>query len=106
MYARPIVIAATVFLFGVQVFCSQAQAQTLCGDHDKVTAHLEKKFNETRSGMGVVSNGGVLEVYHSEESGTWTVLMTMPGEPTCLIATGEAWESLQVPAQKMKGTAS
>jgi hypothetical protein len=82
-----------------------ANAQMLCGDHEKVVAHLDKKFGEIRTNMGMSSNGGVLEVYSSEKTGTWTVLMTMPGGPTCLVAAGESWEKDSSP-EKVKGEVS
>lgn len=69
----------------------------LCGDHEKVISHLDEKFGETRTNMGMSSNGGVLEVFSSEKTGTWTVLITSPGGPTCLVAAGKNWETLQTP---------
>ena len=36
----------------------------------------------------------MLEVFASAETGTWTITLTMPGGPTCLVASGEAWEWL------------
>jgi hypothetical protein len=26
--------------------------------------------------------------------GTWTIMMTVPGGPTCIVATGKQWETL------------
>ena len=35
---------------------------------------------------------GLVEVYASEETGTWTILMTRPDGTTCLLAAGQRWE--------------
>jgi hypothetical protein len=37
----------------------------------------------------------VIEVLVSPEGG-WTMLITYPRRPTCVVATGEAWQMLQL----------
>ncbi len=77
---------------------STAFAQTACGDRVKFTTQLEKNYNERRSGLGLTSNGGVIELF-TAESGSWTILITMPGGVTCIIGSGEGWEAQrQLPA--------
>lgn len=96
----PAVIRAILFVGGVTLLATfvgalvvgPADAQMLCGDHEKVVARLDKNFAERRVNMGLTFSGGVLEVYAAEETGTWTILLTMPGRPTCLVAAGENWE--------------
>jgi len=39
--------------------------------------------------------GGVLEILVSPKGG-WTMLVTYPKRPTCVIAVGEAWQMLQL----------
>jgi hypothetical protein len=34
----------------------------------------------------------VIEVYSSEETGTWTILVTRPDGTSCLLAAGQRWE--------------
>jgi hypothetical protein len=43
----------------------------------------------------------MIELYTSEK-GTWTMLMTRPGGVSCIMAVGQSWENLPVPA-KMTG---
>jgi hypothetical protein len=33
-------------------------------------------------------------VFASEETGTWTIAVTRPGGPTCIVAAGEHFEAL------------
>ena len=82
-----IAVAATVVALGV----APAFAQTACGDRVKFTTQLEKNYNERRSGLGLTSNGGVIELF-TAESGSWTILITMPGSVTCVFGSGEDWE--------------
>lgn len=71
-----------------------AEAQANCADHQTVVESLAETYGETRQGLGIAANNAVLEIFASTESGTWTVTVTMPGGPTCLVASGVAWESV------------
>ena len=46
--------------------------------------------------MGLARNGTVIEVFTSVE-GTWTIIMTQPVGISCLVASGNYWESLPKP---------
>ena len=71
-----------------------ATAQSLCGDRTQVLKHLSQGYGESAIGMGIAANGAVLEVMTSD-AGSWTILVTLPSGATCIVATGENWESLQ-----------
>ena len=34
----------------------------------------------------------MIEVYSSDETGTWTILVTRPDGTSCLLAAGQRWE--------------
>lgn len=71
-----------------------AQAQNgICGERDAIVNRLQDKYGETRQSMGLQRNNGVVEIFASEESGTWTILVTLPNGMTCLVAAGEAWDN-------------
>jgi hypothetical protein len=36
----------------------------------------------------------VVEVYASSETGSWTIVVTRPGGPTCLVAAGQSFQQL------------
>ena len=42
----------------------------------------------------------VVEIYSSEETGTWTILMTRPDGMSCLLAAGQRWEQDVHPLDK------
>lgn len=66
-----------------------------CADWREFTEHLEKNYGEVVVGVGLVGGGRtMLEVYASE-SGSFTVLATTAGGPTCMVATGEGWQSIK-----------
>jgi hypothetical protein len=43
--------------------------------------------------VGLGADGGVIEV---PPAGGWTMLVTYPERPTCVVAMGEAWEMMQL----------
>ena len=49
-----------------------------------VVQRLEEKFGETLRSMGLNQNDGLLEVFTSPATGTWTILVTKPDGSTCL----------------------
>jgi hypothetical protein len=88
--------ALAVFAFaGGALFSPPADAARLCGDRDDILQRLEQRHEETPQALGLSSDGGVLEVLVSP-SGGWTILVTYPKRPTCVVAVGEAWQPLQL----------
>ncbi len=69
-----------------------AQQPRMCDARDQVVEHLAERYGETLQSMGLHSGNGLLEVYASEETGTWTILVTSPGGTSCVVAAGEMWE--------------
>ncbi len=72
-----------------------AGAQTVCGERAKFLTHLDNTYSEHPVAIGLTSSGEVLEVLTST-SGTWTFLVTNPSGRTCIVASGEGWETLPV----------
>ena len=72
----------------------RASAQSVCTTHAQVMKQLDRRFSETPVAMGLADNGGIVEVYSSKDGATWTMVLTTPNGMSCLIASGEAWESL------------
>jgi hypothetical protein len=75
---------------------AQAQGQN-CGNRALVVDRLESHFGESRQSIGMAANGRVVEVFASHETGTWTITVTLPNGVTCLIASGNTFESLNEP---------
>lgn len=65
-----------------------------CARHDDVIAHLAEKYGETRRSIGLDARGALVEVFASEESGSWTITLTSPEGVTCMIAAGASFEAV------------
>ena len=90
---RPIVILiATLVCFAVAK-TADAQGRN-CGPRAAVIDHLNSQFSETRQSMGLGSNNAVIEVFASDETGSWSITVTQPNGVTCLVASGHQFERL------------
>ena len=77
---------------------TEAIAQNVCGPHEEITKRLETGYQEKRIGVGLAGNGTLVELFRSEEKGTWTFMYTRPDGVSCLMAAGADWEVLDDPA--------
>lgn len=87
---------------GIMALAAQAvQAQSArnrnCAPRELVMQQLAERFGETRRGIGLVQQGSVMELFASEATGSWTIVVTAPNGVTCLMAAGQAWEALAEP---------
>jgi hypothetical protein len=72
-----------------------AEAQMVCGEREAIVAQLERKYGETRRSIGLQQDRALVEVYASEKTGSWTILVTDTAGKSCLMAAGEAFEALR-----------
>lgn len=74
--------------------------QANCAQRNQVVERLQTKYGETRQSVGLAANNGVVETYASTESGTWTIVITLPNGMTCLVAAGNSFEPVKSAAIK------
>jgi len=72
-----------------------------CALRPQVIEILARKYGETRRSIGIAANNTVMEVFASTDTGTWTIAVTLPDGLTCLMASGQGYESLsgELPAR-------
>ena len=95
----------SLLLIGVSLFwngISKADAQTVlrpqnCAPRDAVLKFLAKSYGEIQQSQGLGANNAIIEVFASDTTGSWTITVTMPSGLTCLVASGQAFESLTKP---------
>ena len=96
---RNAAIAALVAALAGMFLPPSVTAQTVCGLHEAVADRLLQGFGERRRVEAVTATGALLEVFVSD-SGNWTILVTVPGGPSCLVASGEGWQTLLPPGSR------
>lgn len=69
---------------------AEAQQVTLCAPRDSVTSQLEQRFSERRIAIGLHSPATLMELWASEETGSFTVLLTSATGQSCVVLSGGA----------------
>ena len=72
---------------------SPAYAQAVCNQRGIIVDLLGSKYQEKAVALGLAGNGGVVELYTSEDGG-WTLLLTQTSGISCMIASGEDWTTI------------
>ncbi|PZV34960.1 hypothetical protein [Mesorhizobium kowhaii] len=66
-----------------------------CAPRPELLKQLSSRFKEAPVALGLAKNGSVIEVLTSEDGETWTIMVSQPNGPSCLVAVGEGWEELK-----------
>lgn len=72
---------------------AQSQSNN-CAPREAVVGRLSESYGESRQSIGLAAGNRVVEMYASPETGTWTLLMTLPDGLTCILGAGQAFERL------------
>ena len=68
-------------------------AEPQCAAHQLVADQLAQKYGEARRSIGLASDNTVMELYASALTGTWTMTVTLPRGLTCLVASGDSFDT-------------
>lgn len=71
--------------------------EMVCAEREALLSSLLKEYKEAPRELGLANNGSLVELLTTRDGKTWTMLMTRPDGTACVIAAGEAWDS--IPAQ-------
>ena len=72
-----------------------AHAAPVCSKRDDGVAQLSEKYKEASVGIGLASNGGLIELLATNDGTTWTLIVALANGPTCLVAIGHDWQFRQ-----------
>lgn len=88
----PLIALAAGFIVLTAPAVAHAQF-AMCGARVQIVEQLKTKYKEAPQAVGIVSDNGVAELFVSEK-GTWTMLMTLAGGKSCIIAAGHSWDAV------------
>ena len=75
---------------------SLAHAQAACAPHNVLLEQLADLYGEARLTVALDRAGNMIETWANLDTGTWTITVTTPGGPTCIIGAGHAFELVEV----------
>ena len=85
-------LAASLILCATTATAQQGMRN--CAPRQAVLDRLNEGYGETRQSVGLGANNQVVEFFAADDTGTWTITVTMPNGLTCLVASGQAFEVL------------
>lgn len=81
-----VAISASLF------FAAPAHSQDMpdnCTARVNAIENLRDKYQEERVMAGVTNSGAMMELFHSAEGDTWTLVMSNASGVTCFVSAGE-----------------
>jgi hypothetical protein len=72
----------------------QSSHSMICGARDHIVAQLTTRYGEQVRSIGLAPRNRIIEVFASEETGSWTITITSADGTTCLMASGQHFELL------------
>lgn len=87
-------MTAGALLTALAAETAMAQTTRNCAPRNVVLDRLAETYGETRQGMGLGAQGAVVEIFASDQTGSWTITVTTPQGLTCLVASGQSYETL------------
>lgn len=90
-------IAILCALGGAMITPANAQNQNNCAPRTAVVERLADRYGESQQAIGMATQGRVMEMFASVDTGTWTIIVTMPNGVSCMVASGQSYEALDEP---------
>lgn len=92
-------------IFGAAALAPPAQAQTVapCMARGDLIDTLNKKYSETMIGGGLQNARQLLEIWRSEETGSFTVIVTNADGLSCIVASGQHWQAAMMEPEGVAG---
>lgn len=78
----------------IGLIATASTASASCGAREVLIQGLESKYSEKLAARGLQQNArgsAIVEIWASEDSGTFTVLMTNANGQSCIMASGTHW---------------
>lgn len=86
-------LCSTAIIFGAAALAPPAHAQPMtCLPRADLINHLEGRYSEHLAGGGMQNPQQLLEIWASDQTGSFTVFVTRPDGLSCVIATGQHWQ--------------
>jgi hypothetical protein len=83
----------------------QDQIPIFCYPRAPLALYLHEMYQEQAVSRGLVNGGYIMEVWATADGSTWTMVVTAPGGPACIVATGVGLENLpREPLKPMDGS--
>lgn len=69
-----------------------------CASRDAITDKLSTAYEETLTATGLQNADALIEIWSSEKTGSFTILVTRPDGISCVVSTGQNWSTIPATA--------
>lgn len=98
-YTKKMLLALSVGIVGMIFTMEATRANPAnCAKRAEMVTKLNERFGESRQSVGLTPGGQALELFAHPETGTWTILLTLPNGTSCMMASGYAYQAIKDPA--------
>lgn len=94
---RAVVSLAILGLSAVPAAAASPIAEVICAPSAELTDRLEHQFGESLRAQGLRDRETMLEVWSSDRTGRWTLVMSYASGQSCIVAMGEHWDQIPAP---------
>lgn len=69
-------------------------AEVICAPSDEMSDRLTRHHGEKRQGLGFRDPDSRMELWSSEQTGDWTLVVAYASGRSCIVAMGQHWEEM------------
>lgn len=96
---QKLLLALSVGVIGMIFALNPAHSSPVnCTNRTEMVEKLNERFGESRQSIGLTPGGQALELFAHPETGTWTILLSLPNGTSCMMASGHAYQAIKDPA--------
>ena len=89
--------ASVLGLSAIPAAVASPIAEVICAPSAELTDRLEHQFGESLRAQGLRDPETMLEVWSSDLTGRWTLVMSYASGRSCIVAMGEHWDQIPAP---------
>lgn len=83
-------------MFAVPVVGHEPQSNArVCAPREAIVNGLELGWKETVIGLGINSEGALVEIFTNADRMTWTIIVTVPHGLSCVVTSGQDWKQVK-----------
>ena len=99
-------LIAGALVFGMAAMAPPAHAQVSCAARSDIVTWLTRDHAEKLNAIGMKTDHQLVEIWSSDKTGTWTILLSKADGVSCIIAGGTHFEASFPEVEAKLGPAS
>ena len=96
LHAHPLTasLAAALACLSGPVLAASPIAEVICAPSAEMSERLTRRHGVTRQGLGLRDPESRMELWSSEDTGDWTLVIAYASGQSCIVSMGQYWEDI------------